>query len=167
MNSQDQDKFKSLITVISETYNDTFTASKTKLWWNIFKPYSVNDFEKALYSHISCTDNGFYSPKPAHIIRQIEGGQKENSDVLLLQGSSAWAHIEQSIRNGARIDPELIEAVDLIGGMQGLKELDSKDMRWARKDFMQVFAALGRHEAKKSKDAKLIDQLSKKAITND
>ena len=98
MNNQDQEnKFKELITVMSETYGEEFTPAKVKLWWNLFKPHSIEVFEQALYAHIACQDAGMFPPKPANFNKFINGTTKENEQLVQDRAEMAWACIEREI----------------------------------------------------------------------
>uniref|UniRef100_UPI0035C756C8 hypothetical protein n=1 Tax=Marinobacter sp. TaxID=50741 RepID=UPI0035C756C8 len=97
MISQDQNKFKELITVMSETYGEEFTPAKLKLWWNLFKPHSIETFEQALYAHIACPDAGMFSPKPANLMKFINGTSKEQQQLVEDRAEIAWACIEREI----------------------------------------------------------------------
>lgn len=72
MNNDDKKQFKELILVTGETYEQLFSASKTKIWWDIFKPYPIDVVASAFYSHMSCADSGMFSPKPANLMKFIK-----------------------------------------------------------------------------------------------
>ena len=76
MNNEDQQKFKELISLISETYKEEFSGNTIKMWWSLFKPRTIEVFESAVYAHISCPDTGMFTPKPANIMKFINGTTK-------------------------------------------------------------------------------------------
>lgn len=145
MNSQDQNKFKELITVMSETYGEEFTPAKVKLWWNLFKPHSIEVFEQALYAHIACTDAGMFSPKPANLMKFINGTTKENEQLVEDRAEMAWACIELEISRIGSYgtleleDKQAIAAVKAIGGWQQLCASTYDQLVWKKKEFMSAY----------------------------
>ena len=93
MNTQDQSLFKELLLTISEVYNHVFTEAQTKIWWNIFKPYSLEEFNKGVYAYLSCPSQGMFNPKPASIIKMIIGSEKACDDDIYLDGVFAWDEV--------------------------------------------------------------------------
>lgn len=145
MNSQDQNKFKELITVISETYGEEFNPSKVKLWWNLFKPYSIEVFEKALYAHIACPDAGMFSPKPANLMKIINGTTKEHEQAIKDKSTLAWAAIMRDISrvgpygNLQLEDKKALAAVESIGGWQMLCSKTYDELNWIEKQFKEAY----------------------------
>lgn len=145
MNSQDQNKFKELITVMSETYGEEFTPAKVKLWWNLFKPHSIEVFEQALYTHIACPDAGMFSPKPANLMKFINGTTKENEQLVEDRAEMAWACIELEISRIGSYgtleleDKQAIAAVKSIGGWRQLCMSTYDQLVWKKKEFMSAY----------------------------
>lgn len=145
MNSQDQNKFKELITVMSETYCEEFTPAKVKLWWNLFKPHSIGEFEQALYAHIACADAGMFSPKPANLMKFINGTTKENEQLAEDRAEMAWACIEREISRIGSYgtleleDKQAIAAVKAIGGWRQLCMSTYDQLVWKKKEFMRAY----------------------------
>ena len=67
MNTEDKNKFKEVMTMISINYNEEVGNAKLKLWWTLFNHYPIETFEQAVHAHIVCPDSGMFSPKPANI----------------------------------------------------------------------------------------------------
>lgn len=145
MISQDQNKFKELITVMSETYGEEFTPAKLKLWWNLFKPYQIETFEKALYAHIACPDAGMFSPKPANLMKFINGTSKDQQQLVEDRAEMAWACIEREIsRIGSygtleMEDKQAIAAVKAIGGWRSLCMCTYDQLVWKKKEFVSSY----------------------------
>jgi len=145
MNSQEQNKFKELISVISETYGEEFTQAKLKLWWNLFKPYSIVTFEQALYSHIACPDTGMFAPKPANITKFINGTTKQAERLIEDRAEMAWQVIEGEISRVGSYgtlkmeDKQALAAVQAIGGWQKLCATQTDKMAWTHKEFVAAY----------------------------
>lgn len=61
-----------------------------EMFYNSVKRFGFDAVKDAFSTHIQNPDNGQWMPKPADIIRAIEGGSKDNSFL-------AWSKVEQAI----------------------------------------------------------------------
>lgn len=167
MNTQDQSQFKELLLTISEVYNHVFTEAQTKIWWNIFKPYSLEEFKKGVYAYLSCPNQGMFNPKPASIIKMIVGTEKACDDEIHIDGVYAWYHLIDHVKDRCS-KPEYIEnIIDLIGGVSELKKLTVYEMNFKRKEFLANYTAMKRIEHKKDQERRLALALNPKAISHD
>jgi hypothetical protein len=68
MKNQDNKKFAEMLAILSETYKP-FTPAKEKIWAAVFRKYEIEDFEAAIFKHITDENKGTFEPKPADILR--------------------------------------------------------------------------------------------------
>jgi hypothetical protein len=68
MKNQDNKKFAEMLAILSETYKP-FTPAKEKIWAAVFRKYEIEDFEVAIFKHITDENKGTFEPKPADILR--------------------------------------------------------------------------------------------------
>ena len=69
MRKQDNPKFSEMLAILSETYKP-FTPAKEKIWAAVFRKYEIEDFEAAIFKHITDEIRGGYQDvKPADILR--------------------------------------------------------------------------------------------------
>lgn len=68
MRKQDNPKFAEMLAILSETYKP-FTSAKEKIWAAVFRKYEIEDFEAAIFKHITDPIKGTFEPKPADILR--------------------------------------------------------------------------------------------------
>ena len=145
MDTNDQARFKELITSISDTYNKEFTPTELKLWWNMFKPHSIEAFEQSVYQHIACPESGMFPPKPANIMKFITGTTKQNEQAIEDKAELAWHVIEGEIRRIGSYgslkmeDKQALAAVQALGGWKHLCTLTNDQMVWAHKEFISVY----------------------------
>jgi len=145
MNKQDELKFKELIAMITATYEREFNPAKIKLWWNLFKPHSLQAFEQAIYQHIACPDAGMFEPRPANLTKFIYGTSKQNEQALDDKAEIAWHVIEGRIRRVGSYgslkmeDKQALAAVKAIGGWKKLCGLTMDKMTWAHKEFTAAY----------------------------
>lgn len=152
MNSNDQNKFKEIITAISETYAKEFTSSELKIWWNVFKPHSIEDFEAGVYQHMANPEDGMFAPKPAHIIKHIKGATKQKEQGLRDQAEVAWSDVYHQI---ARVgsygqfksdDKRAVQAVRMLGGWKHICSQTTDQLTWMKKEFINIYGTINRIE---------------------
>lgn len=145
MESHDQQKFKELITLIADTYGKEFSRSKLEGWWRMLKPLSIEQFESAVYSHMTCPDQGMYPPKPASLTRFVSGTTKQNEQEVEDKAELAWQVIEGEIRRIGSYgslkmeDKQALAAVQALGGWKHLCSLTNDQMVWAHKEFVSTY----------------------------
>lgn len=141
MDSNDSNKFKEIITLISETYSEQFSQTKLKLWWDIFKPYQIQDFEKAVYNHIASPDCGMFSPKPANITKHLTVSKdKAIKDKAEIQWTCILSDIGRLGSNRIKInDPVAKAALQAIGGAYNLGMTNYKELDFKRKAFIEAY----------------------------
>ena len=145
MEKRDGPRFKELLAMISVTYESDFTQTKSLLWWNLFRGYSLRDVEKAVLSHIACPDYGMHMPKPANIMKFISGTTKQLEQAVDDKAEIAWHVILGEIRRIGSYgslkmeDKQALAAVQAIGGWKNLCGLTIDKMTWAHKEFIAAY----------------------------
>jgi hypothetical protein len=76
MTLDDYAEFQKCMAIISETYSKPTSDAKLDIWWSIFASYDVNDFEKAIFKHVTDPNKGTFEPKPADILRYMPKPEK-------------------------------------------------------------------------------------------
>lgn len=90
MQDRDIPKFTTLLIGIGELYGKAISELLGDIYWQALKSFEWQDILKAFQSHIHNPDGGQYFPKPADIVRLIEG----SGETRALQ---AWAIVEKAI----------------------------------------------------------------------
>lgn len=145
MIENDGNKFRELITAINVTYGEDFTEPQILLWWNLFKPHSIETFEQAVYQHMACPDAGMFAPKPANLMKFINGTSKQNEQAIDDKAEIAWHVIEGEIRRiGSHTslrmeDRQALAAVKAIGGWKKICGLTISELTWAHKEFVAAY----------------------------
>ena len=93
MQSTDREPFIQLLAAVGEICNKQITKSLTKPYWHVLIQFELQDIINALEAHVQDPDSGQYMPKPADVIRVINGNGESRS----LQ---AWTKVERAIRHG-------------------------------------------------------------------
>lgn len=61
-----------------------------EIYWKICQPFEFGDIEKAFEAHVRDPDYGQFMPKPADLIRFLEGGRQT-------QALQAWSKVVKAI----------------------------------------------------------------------
>lgn len=150
MRKEDNEKFKELIAVIATTYDEKMPPAVSKVWAKLFKDYSIEQFEKAVYDHLSCPDAGMFPPKPANLIKLMQGSSKEKEMITQGKAEMAWAIVYKEIgRIGSYGTLELEDKVALatvqsIGGWKSLCACTMEQLDFKRKAFISAYSSYER-----------------------
>ncbi|MGM7969266.1 hypothetical protein ACS77P_00230 [Yersinia enterocolitica] len=75
MNDTEKPKFAQSMAAIGEIYGREISEVMVGIYWNALKIYENAEVQKAFQGHTRDTDNGQFFPKPADLIRHIEGSK--------------------------------------------------------------------------------------------
>jgi len=138
MEKPDLPKFAELMMSIGEMYGKAVSQLLTELYWRMLERFQWEDVERALQAHLNNPDTGQYFPKPADVVRFIEG----SGEVQALQ---AWTKVSEAIqRIGAykslAFDDALIHAVlEAMGGWMKLCAMKLSDMPFVAHEFQKRY----------------------------
>jgi len=138
MQANDILKFTTLIATIGELYGKEVSAELTDIYWKTLSRFEWEDIANAFGTHISNPDSGQFFPKPADIVRFIEG----TGETKALQ---AWTKVEQAIRRAGgycslAFDDALIHRVlEDMGGWIKLCSLTSDAMPFYANEFQKRY----------------------------
>lgn len=161
MNNNDKPKFAEIITGVAELYGKDISAAAASIWFNSLKEYHIDSLAKAFSVHVTNPDNGQFFPKPADIIRSIEGTSQDASFV-------AWTKVDETIRTigpyqSVVFDDPIIHAViDDMGGWIMFGEKTEDEWPFVSLEFQKRYKGyksrkqvpphskilIGQHEAK-------------------
>lgn len=115
---------------------------------------TIEQVRQGLTAHVRDPKDGRFFPKPADIIRHIEG----DGDSRAL---AAWSQVEQAIRRIGPYEsvvfdqPQTMRVIQDMGGWIQLCECSEKDMPFKQSEFVKRFAAELSSANKKDFPAKL------------
>lgn len=148
MNTEDKNKFKEIMTMISINYNEEINLPKLKLWWTLFNHYPIQAFEKAVYQHISCPDAGMFSPKIANITKMIQGTTKQNEQNIESEAELAWTSILNAIRGVGSYgtpkfkNPKVAATINAMINWSQLCGCTVSDLDWKKKEFISLYSTI-------------------------
>jgi hypothetical protein len=135
---KDSDRFKALLTGVFSLYGRDLSEIVLSIWWGAMRPYDFEAVKDALNRHAVNPDNGQFLPKPADVVKLIDGGA---ADVALL----AWAKFEEGFMRFGPYnsivfdDPIIHRVIRDMGGMPSLCEHPQEEWPFIRNHFVALY----------------------------
>ena len=95
MNNAEIRELAVVVTDVYELYGRECSDGVHRLWWEALKGYAMGEVRQAFSRHVTNPDGGQFVPKPADILKILNGG----GETRALQ---AWTQVDQAVR---RIGP--------------------------------------------------------------
>jgi hypothetical protein len=91
MKPSDAQAFSELVAGVAAFYNQSFSEFANNVWWNAMAPYDFAAVADAFNRHAVNPDAGKFMPKPADIVRMLQGSTQDSA-------LAAWAKVDRAIR---------------------------------------------------------------------
>lgn len=140
MKRDDAPQFKQTLAAVYSLYGKEITPMVLTIWFEALKGYDVKAISDALSRHCVNPDNGQFLPKPADVVRLIDGGSE---DAALL----AWAKVDRAVRSVGPYatvvfdDPLIHFAVTHLGGWVSLGQKTDDEWPFVRNQFVTLYRA--------------------------
>lgn len=147
MKQSDGPLFLEMITGMAEIYGKSLSDMAISMYWNALEGYSIAEVRTALNTCVRSADNGQYMPKPADIIRHIDGDSSAKA-------SLAWGIVVQTIRRvgtGKSVcfeDPLIHCVLRDMGGWQQLGKMKVEDEPFRAAEFERRYRAYAQNKPK-------------------
>lgn len=138
MNTTDLEAFGEMWTQTHEVYGKCPEPRVVYMVFQALISFPLTDIEHALCRHITNPDTGQFPPKPADIVRLLQGSSQSAS-------SEAWAKVDRAIRcvgNYRSVvfdDPKIHAAIERLGGWQKVSMTDEKEYPFLRNNFQKLY----------------------------
>jgi hypothetical protein len=138
MQPSDRASFAALMTQALAFYRQDVTDFTLDVWWQACQPFDLEQARKALTAHAMDPDRGQFPPKPADLVRQLQG---THGDRALL----AWGKVYDAMRGvGAYAsvdfgDPAIHAAITDIGGWVALARSAVAELPFWQKRFCDAY----------------------------
>lgn len=147
----DRDAFAEVIAGVYEFYGkgDTISEFSLGVWWQAMQRYDLAAVRDALGRHCMNPDSGQWLPKPADVVRMLDGGTLDSAQV-------AWAKVQRAVESvgsyqSVCFDDATINAVLAdMGGWIALGAVKLDELPFRQKEFENRYRAYrlrGRLEA--------------------
>lgn len=140
MTDTDRDDFADLLQSALGFYGQDVTPFALGVWWQSCQGVSLEQVRKALTRHAMDPDRGHFAPKPADIVRVLQGTHQDRSLV-------AWGKVMDAMRSeGAYVsvdfgDPATHCAIEDIGGWPQLCRTELDSLGYVQKRFCDAHRA--------------------------
>lgn len=141
MTEKDLDSFSTVLATACNLYGVEMTEAQLELWFELFKNYTVEEFDWATKRHLKDPDRGMFMPRPADLMRLLAGSGKSAS-------LNAWAKVIEAMRNigpwhSVAFDDALIHrALAEIGGWTWLCSQSYDQLAFIENRFVELYKLL-------------------------
>lgn len=140
MTKNDGAELSKLIYALGELYSSAISELTLQLWFSALEKYSIEDISMSATRWVQNTDGGQFMPKPADIIRLIDGSAGTRA-------TEAWNRaIAAMERHGTNAtvafdDPGIHYAIVELGGWIDFGYWDNSEMPFKQKRFEELYRA--------------------------
>lgn len=136
MQPHDYDEFTTLLNATAELLapNRPMSSMAIRMWWSILQPYDLAAVRQALDRHMRNPDTGQFMPKPADVIRMMQGSTQDSAMV-------AWSKVDKGIRQVGTYasvvfdDPVIHRVIHDMGGWVALGTKTEHEWPFVAKEF--------------------------------
>ena len=121
------------------------TREAIVLAFDVLRDWPLEAIRQALIAHMRDPRAGAYPPKPADVIRHLEGGHEEEREARALV---AWRRVMDTLASVGRYasvvfdDPAIHHAVEVaFGGWTKLADTPEDELRFRKRDFVRAYCA--------------------------
>jgi hypothetical protein len=134
MEKKDEKKVLEMLTMMIEGYGQEASETRLEFYLEALKPYTLKDIAQALNQAVRSSE---YLPVPATIIKHIEGDTDS-------QAIKAWETVIRAIEEAGNYNSVIVprsigQAIEQLGGWEYVSTRTWDELKWIRKDFIQVF----------------------------
>jgi hypothetical protein len=140
MNERDLGKFVVVWQAAHEVYNHHPSRLACEIAFEALRAYGFDKVRIALSKHLRDPDTGMFPPKPADVIKHIEGDSETNAAKAWQAVLHAMKHLGpyRSIDFG---DTHIHSAIEMMGGWVRLCCTDEEEIKFRAKDFERYYRA--------------------------
>lgn len=140
MDHSDMQKFANAMAALGEIYNKEVSKVLIKVYYGALEMYPIEEVTKAIQAHTRDTENGQFWPKPADLIRHLEGSNESRA-------MEAWAKVTKAIGSVGMYssiafdDPVIHKCIDEMGGWVKLCNTMVDELPFRAAEFQKRYRA--------------------------
>jgi len=140
MQPSDKAKFSQIVMATFELYGKQPSKLAVDMFWRVLERFSIDQVENGFAAHLNDPEYGKFQPKPADIIRHIEGCRDDRMAAAGLAYAKAMGAIGScgSYRSPVFDDPAIHYAIRNFGGWVKFCQAEQHD--FDRKKFVEEYA---------------------------
>jgi hypothetical protein len=159
MQSTDRAAFKTLLGDVMGFYRQDVSTFALSVWWQACENFELEQVRKAFTSHAMDPERGQFAPKPADVVRQLQGTFTDRSLI-------AWGKVLDAVRRVGAYqsvtfdDPAIHAAIVDLGGWPKVCRSEMEELAFIERRFCAMHKAyslrpdipypsklIGQHEA--------------------
>jgi len=106
MTEADREPFFTLLGDVYAFYRTDFSTFVGRVWWTAMQPYDLAAVNDAMGRHCANPDTGQYLPKPADVVRMLQGSTQDSALVAWAKGRPGGAPGRHLAVRGVRRRPD-------------------------------------------------------------
>jgi hypothetical protein len=140
MDNQDKSAFASVLRATFDVYGKEVSTDVMRIWWAALETFSIDEVRIGFSRYIRSTESGQFPPKPADIIKMVEG---TGSD----RGMIAWSKVHEAIKRVGAYrsvvfdDPLIHVVIEGMGGWAALCMVTSEELPFRAQEFSKRYRA--------------------------
>ena len=140
MKATDQQQFADILRDVMAFYKQDVTPFALSVWWQACQRFDLEQVRKALTSHAMDAERGVFAPKPADLMRKLEGTATDRAML-------AWGKAFDAMQSvGAYTDvvfddPAIHAAIEDMGGWPKVCRSDTKELSYLQHRFCESHRA--------------------------
>jgi hypothetical protein len=138
MKPNDQLRLAAVLADVHAFYRQDFSEFALNVWTMAMEPFDIAAIERALGQHAMNPDSGQWCPKPADIVKMLQGSTKDSANL-------AWSAVDYAIRTrGDQYsvvfdDPLIHRVVEDMGGWIKLCRVDAEQYPFTQNEFVNRY----------------------------
>lgn len=138
MTKNDRAQFAELWVAAYAVYGKTVSDGMLDVVFSALSSYSLQDIRRGLSGHVKNPDSGQFPPKPADVIKHIDGNSQSAA-------GEAWAKVDYGVRCVGHYrsvvfdDPKIHAAIERLGGWVKLASDDGKEYPYLKNHFLKLY----------------------------
>lgn len=126
MRNEDREALTAMLAKVMSIYGKQITAGFVDVFFDALKGFDLDSVRRGLNAHVQNPDSGQFPPKPADVVRLIDGTSQD-------QGMQAWSRVDKAVRRvgpyqSVVFDDAIVHRViDEMGGWIKLCNTPSED----------------------------------------
>ena len=140
MTDEDKRDFWTLVKGVHSFYSQDVSEFAAQIWWNAMRGYSIEQVRKAFNAHAADPKSGAFMPKPADLIRVLDGTQDDRSAL-------AWSKVFGAIQRVGSYQTVVFDegaihaAIEDLGGWPKVCATKMDELPFVEKRFCAAYRA--------------------------
>lgn len=155
MRTNDFDAFGQMLVAVGDLYGKTMSEFALGLYFNALKEFDLAAVRQAFDRYVKNPDSGQFMPKPADLIRMMQGSSLDAS-------MAAWSKVDRAIRQVGTYasvvfdDPLIHRVIADMGGWVQLGTKSEDEWPFVQRDFQNFYKGYAHRNEKPEYDPVLI-----------